>query len=77
MSNTIGVLATDPLSDTQAELDAASMEMEAIYAKFSSKEERPYREGLLTPIRARCVEIGQRRYRIAAGVETDRVVKHD
>jgi hypothetical protein len=68
-----GAAALDPLSDTQAELDAVTREMDVIHARYpkvkkESDENRAIREELLTPLRARCVEIGQRRYRIAAGV---------
>ena len=42
-----------------------------IYERWPKKEDRQKREALLTPIRARCVEIGQRRYRIACGVMVD------
>jgi hypothetical protein len=69
LNNTDGVQAcVNPLSDTQAELDAITREMDVIYGQWPSKDDRPKREELLTPLRARCVEIGQRRYRIAAGV---------
>jgi hypothetical protein len=70
-----GVKTVDRLSDTQAELDAVTREMDVIYERWPKKkkeddEHRAIREGLLTPLRARCVEIGQRRYRIA-GVKGD------
>lgn len=60
--------ARSPLNDTQAELDAVTREMDVIYERWPSKDDRAKREELLTPLRARCVEIGQRRYRIAAGL---------
>lgn len=59
----------DALLDTQAELDAVTREMDVIYERWPKKDDRTQREELLMPLRARCVEIGQRRYRIAAGVK--------
>jgi hypothetical protein len=54
------------MRDTQTELDAVTREMDVIYGRWPKKEDRQKREELLAPLRARCVEIGQRRYRIAA-----------
>lgn len=64
--NPAGVQEVDPLNDTQAELDAITLEMDVIYERWPKKEDRAKREELLTPLRARCVGVGQRRYRIAA-----------
>jgi hypothetical protein len=61
-----GEAQPNPLNDTQAELDAISREMDVIYGRLPGKESRERREALLLPLRDRCVEIGQRRYRIAA-----------
>jgi hypothetical protein len=68
----IGTAPKEPsaLDDTQAELDAVTREMDVIYERWPGKDDRLKREELLTPLRARCVEIGRRRYRIVAALAT-------
>lgn len=63
--------APDGWARTEAELDAATREMDVIYGRWpklkkESDEHRAIREELLAPLRARCTEIGMRRYALAA-----------
>lgn len=61
--------SADPLAATQAELEAVTREIDAVYDLWPRKkneddEYRGARERLLAPLRAQCVEIGYRRYAI-------------